>query len=202
MTPEQQQLADACTNLQRLTVLGVIAGKTQRQAYYDAGGKAATDEAADTSAYEIMSKPEPKAFYDSLLAEAVDKAIMTRSQALARLSLVADTRITDILEFETVDVSSDDGENKTETIWRMKESVELQERAAASIKSVTMTKFGPKIEMYDATAAIGQMAKMQGWDAPTKSEITGANGLPIGVAILSPEAYKQARKDMMGDDDC
>lgn len=195
MTPDQQALADACTNLQRLTVLGVIAGKTQRQAYYDAGGKAATDEAADTSAYEIMSKPEPKAFYDSLLAEAVDKAIMTRSQALARLSLVADTRITDILEFETVDVSSDDGENKTETIWRMKESVELQERAAASIKSVTMTKFGPKIEMYDATAAIGQMAKMQGWDAPEKVAHTDAEGNPIAMMPMRIELVGREDKD-------
>lgn len=195
MTPDQQALADACTNLQRLTVLGVIAGKTQRQAYYDAGGKAATDEAADTSAYEIMSKPEPKAFYDSLLAEAVDKAIMTRSQALARLSLVADTRITDILEFETVDVSSDDGESKTETIWRMKESVELQERAAASIKSVTMTKFGPKIEMYDATAAIGQMAKMQGWDAPEKVAHTDAEGNPIAIMPMRIELVGREDKD-------
>ena len=195
MTPDQQALADACTNLQRLTVLGVIAGKTQRQAYYDAGGKAATDEAADTSAYEIMSKPEPKAFYDSLLAEAVDKAIMTRSQALARLSLVADTRITDILEFETVDVSSDDGESKTETIWRMKESVELQERAAASIKSVTMTKFGPKIEMYDATAAIGQMAKMQGWDAPEKVAHTDAEGNPITIMPMRIELVGREDKD-------
>ena len=195
MTPDQQALADACTNLQRLTVLGVIAGKTQRQAYYDAGGKAVTDEAADTSAYEIMSKPDAKAFYDSLLAEAVDKAIMTRSQALARLSLVADTRITDILEFETVDVSSDDGENKTETIWRMKESVELQERAAASIKSVTMTKFGPKIEMYDATAAIGQMAKMQGWDAPEKVAHTDAEGNPIAMMPMRIELVGREDKD-------
>lgn len=50
-------------------------------------------------------------------------------------------------------------------------------------------------------ASMGK-AKLLGLEAPAKTEVTGANGLPIGVAILSPEAYKQARKDMMGDDDC
>lgn len=39
MTPEQQALADKLTNLQRGVVMEIVAGKTQLQAYYDAGGK-------------------------------------------------------------------------------------------------------------------------------------------------------------------
>ena len=39
LTPEQETLSAALTNLQRLTVLGVVEGKSQRQAYRDAGGK-------------------------------------------------------------------------------------------------------------------------------------------------------------------
>lgn len=185
MTPEQQALAYKLTNLQRGVVLGVVAGKSQRQAYYDAGGKAKTDEAADTSAYEIMSRPEVVAFYDSLVSSAAGDAILTRAEALERLSLIARTRITDVLEFETVEVetTNKDGEpeTKTETIWRMKESAELNELAASAIKSVTMTKFGPKIEMHDAHAAIAQVAKMQGWDAAQKHELTGPDGGPIAM---------------------
>lgn len=180
LTSEQQALADKLTNLQRGVVLGVVAGKSQRQAYYDAGGKAKTDEAADTSAYEIMSRPEVIAFYDSLVSSAAGDAILTRAEALERLSLIARTRITDVLEFETVEVetTNKDGEpeTKTETIWRMKESAELNELAASAIKSVTMTKFGPKIEMHDAPAAIAQVAKMQGWDAPQKIDHTSTDG--------------------------
>lgn len=180
LTPEQQALADKLTNLQRGVVLGVVAGKSQRQAYRDAGGKAKTDEAADTSAYEIMSHHEVKAFYDSLVSSAAGDAILTRAEALERLSLIARTRITDVLEFETVEVetTNKDGEpeTKTETIWRMKESAELNELAASAIKSVTMTKFGPKIEMHDAPAAIAQVAKMQGWDAPQKIDHTSTDG--------------------------
>lgn len=180
MTPEQQELADKLTNLQRGVVLGVVAGKSQRQAYRDAGGKAKTDETADASASEILSHPEVKAFYDSLVSSAAGDAVLTRAEALERLSLIARTRITDVLEFETVEVetTNKDGEpeTKTETIWRMKESAELNELAASAIKSVTMTKFGPKIEMHDAPAAIAQVAKMQGWDAPQKIDHTSTDG--------------------------
>lgn len=58
----------------------------------------------------------------------------------------------------------------------MKESAELNELAASAIKSVTITKFGPKIEMHDAPAAIAQVAKMQGWDAPQKVDHTSTDG--------------------------
>lgn len=90
MTPEQKQLADKLTNLQLQTVLGVVAGKSQRQAYYDAGGKAKNDAAADTSAYEILSRPEVKAFYDAMIAETAKDAKITLEAHLARLKELAD----------------------------------------------------------------------------------------------------------------
>lgn len=85
LTPEQQVLADRLTNLQRGTVLGVVAGKSQRQAYRDAGGKAKTDEAADTSAYEIMSRPEVAVFYAALVGAVAKTAAITLETLLAEL---------------------------------------------------------------------------------------------------------------------
>lgn len=176
MTEDQERLSAQLTNLQRLTVLGVVEGKSQRQAYYDAGGKAKTDASADATASEILSDPMVDAFYQSLIAEVAKSSILTRERALERLTLMAETEITDILEFVTVDVKKvgKDGEEETEeeTIWRMFDSPEVQRKARAAIKSVTMTKQGPKIEMYDATSAIQQIAKMQGWEAPSKTEVT------------------------------
>lgn len=89
MTPEQQLLADKLTNLQRGTVLGVVAGKSQRQAYRDAGGKAKTDETADASASEILSHPEVRAFYNSLMEKVAEKAIWTREDSLRTLAEIA-----------------------------------------------------------------------------------------------------------------
>lgn len=204
MTPEQQKLADKLTNLQRLTVLGVVAGKSQRQAYYDAGGKAASDANADSSAAEILSNPKVKEFMDAMLGGIAKESIMEREEALERLSLMGRTRITDILEFEAVEVATvnKDGEQeiKTETIWRLKDSAELQERAAAAIKSVTMTKFGPKIEMHDAASAIAQIAKLRGWEAPTKVAQTDSQGNDVqpeaqANAVLAALARKHKKTD-------
>lgn len=201
MTPEQQKLSDELTNLQRGVVLGVVTGKSQREAYYAAGGKAKSDEAADASASEILSNPTVKAFHDSLIADAVSDAVLTRQQALERLSLMAATEITDILDFRTVEVQTigKDGDMETaqETIWTMRDSPDVERKAKAAIKSVTMTKFGPKIEMYDATSAIAQIAKMQSWDAPAKLDLNAT----VGVSVLTPADYKAAREEMLGKDD-
>lgn len=76
LTPEQEQLSDKLTNLQLRTVLGVVAGKSQRQAYYDAGGTAATDEAADTVVSRMLRMPTVLEFVKRLQAEKTEKAIL------------------------------------------------------------------------------------------------------------------------------
>lgn len=204
LTPEQEELAKELSDLQRNLVLGVVAGKTQRQAYYDAGGKAKNDESADANASKILSMDKVAAFKMSLIKSEVKESIMEREEALERLSLMGRTRITDILEFEAVEVATvnKDGEQeiKTETIWRLKDSAELQERAAAAIKSVTMTKFGPKIEMHDAASAIAQIAKLRGWEAPTKVAQTDSQGNDVqpeaqANAVLAALARKHKKTD-------
>lgn len=200
LTPEQQKLAEKLTNLQRGVVIGVVAGKSQRQAYRDAGGKAKTDEAADASVSQILSNVKVADFYNSLRAEAATEAVMTRTQALERLTLMATTEITDVAEFAAMDVKrvGKDGEEsiEEETIWRIKDSAELGPRARAAIKSVTMTKMGPKIELYDAQNAMAQLAKLQGWEAAQKIDHSG------GIALLDKEDYKRARAEMIKSDDC
>lgn len=185
MTPEQQALSEKLTKLQRAVVLGVVAGKSQRQAYYDAGGNANSEAAADTVVSRMFRDVEVSDFYESLIAEAAKGAVLTRERALERLTLMAETEITDILEFRTIEVQKvgKDGEIETdkETTWLMKDSPEIERRARAAIKSVTMTKQGPKIEMYDSSAAIAQIAKMQGWDAPTKVANTDSQGNDVPV---------------------
>lgn len=198
LTEKQQELSDKLTNLQRLTVLGVVSGKSYEDAYKDAKGLDELESPASARAIvsRMLTEANVKDFYDSLLEGIADDAILTRKQALERLTLMASTEITDILEFVTVDVKKvgKDGEEETEeeTIWRMFDSPEVQRKARAAIKSVTMTKQGPKIEMYDATSAIQQIAKMQGWEAPTKVANTDADGnpivmMPMRIELVAPK---------------
>lgn len=74
LTQEQAALADELNGRQKLFVFGLMSGKTQRQAYYDAGGTAKTNQTADACASEILSKPKVKAFYDSLMGEVAEEA--------------------------------------------------------------------------------------------------------------------------------
>lgn len=95
LTPKQQELSDNLTNLQRLTVLGVIEGKTQRQAYYDAGGKASTDESADSAVCTMLSNEKVRAFYDSMVSSAAEMVKITLKEHLERLKDLADAALAD-----------------------------------------------------------------------------------------------------------
>lgn len=148
------------------------ASEAYRQVYAATNMKPAT---INVKASELLSNGKVTVRLAELNQSAVTDSVMTRQRALERLSLIAETSITDILEFDQHEVDGPDGPI-SETIWRMKDSDEIPDVAAATIKSVTMTKFGPKIEMYDRLSAIQQLARMQGWESAQKHDHTSSDG--------------------------
>jgi phage terminase small subunit len=174
MTPEQKALFDELTELQQRVATGVLAGMTQRAAYYAAGGKANNDVTADSSAYEILSKPQVVAFMDSMKLQAVNEAIMGREEMLARLSLFARKGIKDIVKFKTVVIGKDmeTGEDIQQTGWWIPDSVLQSEEDLSIISELEVGKFGPKIKTHSALQAMAQISRMQGYDAAQKSELT------------------------------
>jgi hypothetical protein len=115
------------------------ASEAYRQAYAAKDMKAAT---INRKAKDLLDNGKIAARLAELNQSAVTDSVMTRQRALERLSLIAETSITDILEFDQREIEGPEGP-VSETIWRMKDSVEIPEVAAATIKSVTMTKFTP-----------------------------------------------------------
>ncbi len=182
MTPEQKALFDQLTELQQRVATGVLAGMTQRAAYYAGGGKAKNDPGADMSASQIISNPKVKSFMDAMKLQAVSDAIMTREEALKTLSLIGRTHLKDIVKFRTVNIGKDmeTGADLNQTAWEI--NADLQETDSEKliiISELEVGKFGPKIKTHSPVAAIKQLAEMQGWNAATKHEITGKNGGPI-----------------------
>lgn len=194
MTPEQQLLFDQLTELQQRTATGVLAGMTQRAAYYAAGGSAKSDESADSTAAIMLSNAKVKAFMDSMKAQAISKAVMSRDEILARLSLIARTGITDIVRFKTANIGKDmeTGEDINQTAWTIDEDLQDSDPdKLASIFELEVGKNGPKIKMHNSVQAMAQIAKMQGYEAASKHEIAGPGGGPIltkDVSDLSDEA--------------
>lgn len=128
-----------------------------------------TDKQVWEEASKLKNSPKVDQRISELRAMAQSAAIMTREQALERLTRMACVQITDVAEFSEQVIGEDDnGQPVKQTVWRIKNSDELSPEAAASIKSITATKFGPKLEMHDPQSAIQQIAKLQGWEAPQK----------------------------------
>lgn len=186
MSPEQKALFDQLTELQQRTAINVLAGMTQRAGYYAAGGTAKNDGAADSSAYEILSNPQVKAFMDAMKEAAVSEAVMTRTEAMEKLSALARTDLKDLVEFGEYELG-DDGEGNPviQSSWRIRDSALQDPAKMAAISELTASKEGIKIKTHSPLAAIKQLADMQGWNAPEKREITGASGGPIQIKSAS-----------------
>lgn len=191
LTDRQLELASKLTTLNRKFVVNLVGtNKSQRQAYIDAGGKAKSDDAQDAAASRMLADVKVKAFYDSLMESATSEAILTREEALQILSNNAKVQMTDVAVFGLARVGEDaEGNDVMQTVWTMKDSKDIDPNVMSCIKSVTMTKQGPKIELHDQHGAIKQLSDMQGWNAPKKSELTGAGGKPLAIQadVSSPE---------------
>ena len=190
LTPEQLELATQLTPLQRKYVIALVSSNmSQREAYVHAGGKAKSVDAQDQSASRMLRQVKVKAFYESLLNSAATSAVMSREEALERLSKSARIKITDICTFKLVELKGPDDKVILNTVWEMKNAEDIDPDVAACIKSVTFTKTGPKIELYDANGSIKLLSDMQGWNAPKKTELTGKDGqaLAINADVSSPE---------------
>jgi len=187
-TAEQLELAAKCTRLQRNTVVEMVSsGSTQRQAYIKAGGKAKTVTSQDTAASSIMRNMQAKAFYESLIMAAQTKAVLRKEEALLILTQSAKAKITDVLTFKNVEVGTDEnGLPVMQSTWSVKDSDNIPDNIASSIKSVTATGSGLKIDMYDSHGAIKQLSEMLGWNAPKQAQVAGPGGerLSLDVSAL------------------
>lgn len=191
LTAEQVELATKLTVLQRRFVLELVKPKlSQRQAYIAAGGTAKDQTSQDSAACTMFSNVKVRALYDSIMESITLGSIMQRTEALEILSNNARVKITDVATFSYIEVGKDENENPImQTVWTLKNSEDIDPLVASCIKSVTMTNKGPKIELHDQQGAIKQLTDLQGWAAPKRTELTGAEGqaLQLNAEVNSPE---------------
>ncbi|SCZ72157.1 MULTISPECIES: terminase small subunit [Photorhabdus] len=197
LTDEQKILFDALTKLQQKFTLGILKGLNQTDAYRKAGGKAKTEDTARSCASEILTNPNVKAFLDAMNAEAISDAVMSRQEALERLSAMGRVSIYDIAEFRNCLMGEDkDGEPVFQAVWQFKDSALQDPAALSAISELTTGKDGIKLKLHDPKAAIKQLGELQGWEAPKKTEVTGAGGGPVQIADLTDEQLDERLKEM------
>ncbi|WP_029988018.1 MULTISPECIES: terminase small subunit [unclassified Serratia (in: enterobacteria)] len=202
LTKEQKALFDALTALQKKFVTHLIKGKNQTEAYKAAGGKAKTDDTARAQASRMVTFDNVQAFLQSVQYETVSESIMTRTEALERLSVMGRARVRDLVDFSEhkIGVDADTGEEIIQAAWRFKDSVKQHPELLDAIAEVTAGKEGIKLKLHDSRGAIKQIGEMQGWEAPKKTEVTGAGGGPIQTETvnMTPEEAAEAYSKMMG----
>lgn len=200
LTAEQQRLFDVLTPLQKRFSLAIIKGKNQTEAYRKAGGKAKGDNLRK-AAHVIATNCDVQAFIKSVQGEIIDEAIMTRDEALKRLSKMGRASIADIAEFSNSIVGEDEEGNPVyQAVWSFKDSSLQDPDAMSAVSELISGKDGIKLKMHDTKAAIKQLAELQGWEAPKKTELTGADGGPIKTETTNLTADQAAEiyRKMMG----
>lgn len=201
LTENQKALFDALTKLQQRFVANLLEGKNQTEAYKAAGGKAKTDDSARAQASRMATFDNVQAFLKSVQYEAINEAIMTRAEALERLSKMGRTSLTDIAEFRNGQIGEDEeGKPVYQASWSFRDSALQDHEAMAAIAELTTGKDGIKLKMHDPKAAIKQLGEMMGWEAPKKTEVSGPGGGAIKTESvnMTAEDAAEAYRKLMG----
>ena len=69
-----------------------------------------------------------------------------------------------------------------------------QRELLAVVKSVSPTKYGPRVEMFSPLEAASQLRALNGLDAPKRMEVGGPNGgpIPLVTAQMTPQQAAEA----------
>jgi phage terminase small subunit len=199
LTPEQMEMANGLTSLNRMTVIHVIGGMSHRAAYYAAGGKAKSDTSADSTVSKMLSSDKVKAFHDSLIESTAVSAIMSREEMMERLTKMGRGNLGDVANFSKINLVGKDGAVVQQTVWDLKDSDSITDEQAMLLTEVSTGKDGFKFKIHDQKAAMKQLATLQGYEAPQKLEHTGKDGEPIktedvdGNAMLRRVAFLLAK---------
>ena len=118
-------------------------------------------------------------------------------------------RLVEIDQMDVMDILNDDGSLKAISIWPKSWRTTLtgldisttiqnfdEETAEIILKKI---KWPDKVKNLEL---LGKHVRVMAFKEQATHEHTGKNGGPIEHAVLSREEYKQARQEMLEDDDC
>lgn len=113
----------------------------------------------------LMAKGEVRVRVEQLRAKAETASVMSRQEALERLSTFARTDLSDLVEFGSYELGQDDdGKPIVQAAWKIRDSVLQDPKKLAAISELSAGRDGIKIKTHSPLQAIQHLAKLQGWD--------------------------------------
>lgn len=192
----QSELYNRLTSMQKLLVIAVLTGMPYAEAWKEVRPQSKlSPKEATNKVGKILREPKVAAFLDSVREMSVSEAIMSREEALAKLTKIARTNLTDIVTFSRRNMGTDEsGKPVYQTVWDFRSMEEMDPAALASISELSAGKDGLKIKQHDVLTAIRRMAEIQGWLAAKKIDHTSSDGSMsprFDVSGLSDEAMQE-----------
>lgn len=201
LTDEQLEAYNALTKLQRGVALASLAGNEPAEAHRIGGGKCKNESHRKDLGNQILSNPLVKHFLSTMATEPapeIASAVLSRDELLMGLTTIARTTIDDVVSFtERSMVDMESGLELLNSSVHVKSIDEIPPGARSAIKSVKQTKHGLELTLYDSLQARKQIAEMCGYNAPTKTELSGPGGAPIQTQDV-PDEELEAKLKALG----
>jgi phage terminase small subunit len=194
---QHEELMNKIKQLSRLQMGFVLAildnpNMPRYKAYWKAGGKCRNRRTATSEAGRIYANPHVQEVLGPLedLAKlrAVNDSVMTRAEAIERLTSMARTQMNEVVDFHEVEIGRrPDGTPLHQTSWTLKEGATEDDDVMGSIAELSSSGDGFKFKLHDPKACMALLAKIEGWEAPSRTEVSGPEGGPVEVKSLSDE---------------
>ena len=171
------------TELQQRFVIPLLQGVSRVQAYRQAKGPEYQAQSNDRAcACGILTNLNVKAFLGYAKKKQFQAKAMDREEAIAILSDISRTSLSELVNFSSCDVTDAQGDIKKQSLWSFKDSDQLTQEQLGSIAELNASRDGLKIKMHSRTEAIKQLAAMGGWNAPKSA----------AVVVTEPSTAQQA----------
>jgi phage terminase small subunit len=175
MNMEQRQAFEQLTPNEQLYAAAIISGSSRREACRKSGVKMQTGH-----------RPAVRKFLTMVSEELLSDAVMSRAEAMERLTTIARTSITDVVDVRQVNWGTDE-EPDIQTMWQLRND----EEALSSVQKLSAGPSGPKIELYSSLQAIRQMSDMCGWAINEDVGALEAEGRTFDVQALSNDTLHE-----------
>jgi len=173
-------------------------------------------QAAIRAGYSAKTAPEQasRLLSNVKVSEAVQSAMQARAQrteitqdmVLRELAKIGFSDIRKVVRWGATELRATEGKDGEPVIepyhgLSLISADDVDDATAAAIAEVSEGRDGLKVKLHDKKGALVDIGRHLGM-FKERVEHTGKDGGPMEVATLGKEEYKQARKEMLANDDC
>ncbi len=178
MTEDQLELFNKLDTFEQALAIALLMGIPPLPAFRMA---APTSTVKNSTARVRVSntkiRPHFVAFMNAVQAELLSEALMSREEALEKLTVFARGNMTDLVDYRTVELGKDaNGEAVEQSVWKFKDTDDIAEETMQCIFELKASPQGLSVKIHSAEHAIKQMSEMRGWNTPQKVDHMSRDG--------------------------